>query len=355
MRQARAAFQPCPPPPSEPEKQIYGVVIHHWKCHRVHRFILVPFDANDEEDPQKVFLCLECGDGVWRRRQGGTGNIIKHIQSRHSGLIVREAASEMAAQHPILGNSRLLGLVLEQYLPFTFADSPRIKGLLSRPTSRKGLAKYADDIARSLETKIADDLQNARTFALVMDEWTDGKNRPFLGVKIHCCIEGPHPGYKAVALAHVPMEERDSDAIAKLAMDVLQRYRLETRVQFVVTDTAKVMSCAVKKKLNMIWWPCWAHILNLMLSDIVTSVKPEGLDWLIALAGRLPRSWHWQKIVTRADQYQIDSVGIYTPTRWYSLTKVVQHSLQLREAIEEFVATEPMGKKKKKKSRHRPA
>jgi hypothetical protein len=157
-------------------------------------------------------------------------------------------------------------------------------------------------MARSLETRIADDLQHGRTVVLVMDEWTDGKNRPFLGVKIHSCIEGPQFAYKALALAHVPMEERDSDAIAKLAAGVLRRYRLEARVQFVVTDTAKVMSCAVKK-LNMIWWPCWAHILNLMLSDIVTSVKPDGLDWLIALAGRLPRSWHWQKIVTRADQY----------------------------------------------------
>jgi ribosomal protein L11 len=54
-------------------------------------------------------------------------------------------------------------------------------------------------------------------------------------------------------LAHVPMEERDSDAIAKLTMDVLQRYRLEARVQFVITGTAKVMSCAVKKKLDRIW------------------------------------------------------------------------------------------------------
>jgi hypothetical protein len=192
MRQARPACQHCPPPPSEPEHPIPGFVIHHWKCHRVYRFILIPFDANDDEDPQKVFLCLECADSVWRRRQGGTGNIIKHIQSRHSGLIVREAAGEMTAQHPILGNSRLLGLVLEQYLPFTFADSPRIKSLLSTPTSRKGLAKYADEIARSLETKIADDLQNARTFALVMDEWTDGTG-PFWVSKFIAALKDPTP------------------------------------------------------------------------------------------------------------------------------------------------------------------
>jgi hypothetical protein len=138
-----------------------------------------------------------------------------------------------------------------------------------------------------------------------------------------------------ISLEHVSLEAKDAESICNTANRVLERYGIGNRVNFVVTDTAAVMVAAVKR-MGKIWSPCWAHILNLMLGAMVGVLQDDFLGSVLQMAGRLSRTWRWSKILAHYEGYTVASIPTYSPTRWYSLAKLLAHTLKLREPIEEF-------------------
>jgi hypothetical protein len=259
---------------------------------------------------------------------------MKHVKSAHAESLVTEAAAQLNQRRSV-PTGRLLGLVLEQNLPFRFADSPRVRGLLGNSCSRDGLAHFADKMVERLQEGLAAQLGELDHLTLVMDEWSDANCRPFLGMKVHGCCGKPLR-YRVLSLEHVPLEAKDADAICGRANSVLDRYGIRDRVEFVVTDTAAVMSSAVRK-MERVWSPCWAHILNLMLGAMVEALVPDFLGSVLQMAGKLSRTWRWAKIMSHYEGYTVASIPTYSPTRWYSLAKLVHYTLKLRTPIEEFL------------------
>jgi hypothetical protein len=75
----------------------------------------------------------------------------------------------------------------------------------------------------------------------------------------------------------------------------------------------------------------------LLLGKIVEAVKPDGLEDLLGVVGRLSRGARWRKLLVKHGEYMSSSIPSFTPTRWYSLAKLVVRSLRLWEPLQEFL------------------
>jgi hypothetical protein len=260
----------------------------------------------------------------------------KHVEKVHPERYGDARALPLPVSKPELPRKRLLGLVVENYLPFAFADSPRLRALFSVPDDRKSLSRYAVEVAAHVRDQIAPAVQCCRELVLVFDEWSDGRGMPYLGLKVHGCydFEG-RIRYQGWCLGHVPLEEKNHQALAAATLTILKQYGIEEKVTFIVSDTTAVMP-ATARLLNKPWCPCWAHVLNLMLGKIVEAVRPEGLDDLLRLVGTMNRGAQWRKLVASHGEFTSTAIPTFSPTRWYSLSKLVARAVMMWTDLEAY-------------------
>jgi hypothetical protein len=102
------------------------------------------FDDQENPDPGKQFFCDLSADARWRRTSGTSGNSGKHVQNLHRKLFEPENDASAQMSKPELTKKNLLALMIEQDLPFTFADSPRLHGLLWTKGDRRTLSPNAE-------------------------------------------------------------------------------------------------------------------------------------------------------------------------------------------------------------------
>jgi hypothetical protein len=327
------------PPGRQPKEVLPNFVIHHWKCHRRWPFIYMAYGADDRPNPEKKFFCDKCVSAVWRKTSGTSGNIARHVAASHPSVLTSEAAEVILGEMPS-ANARLLGLIVEQNLPFSIVSSPRLGSLCKTSLDRKGLKAYALRMAEGVRQGIRPAVNACSEIAVVLDEWSDGRGMPFLDVKVHgaSVVDGDIT-FQAWCLDHVPLEDKNAAGIAGVARRVLMDYGITDQVTFVVTDTTNVMPAAVSQ-LGKCWWPCWAHIFNLMLAKTVEFLRPVSLDCLFRLAAGLSRSWAWVKLTKHYDGVDVASFPTFCATRWYSLTRLVGHALRMKDDIQEFLARE---------------
>jgi hypothetical protein len=113
--------------------------------------------------------------------------------------------------------------------------------------------------------------------ALVVDEWIDGSLRRYVGLKVHCSNE---QRYASFCLEHWPLTgPADARSLEECVHHVLNKYDVDEKVRFIITDKTRIMLGMVKEK-GKNWSPCWEHIYDLMLSIIVDALRSECLDEL---------------------------------------------------------------------------
>jgi hypothetical protein len=337
MGDFRVAFVPCEAPPRMPEEPLLRFDVDHWKRHQKYPFIYMGFDADDNADPERRFLCDKCVVPKWRRTSGTSVNIKKHVARAHRGLLVGDPVEEKS--DTAVGQTRLLGLLVERNLPFSFVSSPRVRGLFAGCPDRKGMSDFALQMANRVKELIKPEILACSHIVVAMDEWSDAKGRPFLGMKVHgAYLDAGGVKYRAWSIDHVPLEDKTAEGIQDVADQVLRSYSLEDRVTFVVTDTANVMPAAVRR-MGKCWWPCWAHIVNLMLQSIVEALREDFLNRVFGVVGNLGRSWKFYKLVGRYEKITVRSIPTFSSTRWYSLARFVDHVLILQNALHEHLVS----------------
>lgn len=333
---SRSALQDAGPPATiVPHPKQFP--IDHWRQHRQWSFLFVPYDVEDKSDGEHLFFCDACSPPKWLKSSGGTGNLVHHVEHSHRPLYTQKLSHELGTRQgkiPIT-NFQLLALTLEQNLPFSFADSPRLRAVADIPCDRKGLSEFTETIHGRLKARLRDDFQGVREFALVLDEWSDAKQRQFVGIKVHYCYRSE---YRAACIGHVPLSDAPADAahLAEATLQTLQWYVIDERVRFLVSDTATVMP-ATARLLKKGWSPCWAHIFNLMLKQIVIAVKKECVSPISKVARLVAVSTKWRKLVYHNQRFRLSSIGSYSETRWYSLWKLLKNALALREEVRAFI------------------
>jgi hypothetical protein len=138
-------------------------------------------------------------------------------------------------------------------------------------------------------------------------------------------------------LGHIPLEEKNAAALAKVASTILIDYGINDRVTYVVTDTTAVMPATVRAMDKKIWCPCWAHILNLMLGKILDALRPDFFDDLLDFVGGLSRTSAWRKLLARHGDFAQSSMPSFSRTRWYSLARLLQRVIKVWGTLQEYI------------------
>jgi hypothetical protein len=165
----------------------------------------------------------------------------------------------------------------------------------------------------------------------VFDEWTDSGSIRCLGVN---ALTIGDLGYQIYFLGHVPLDpdETNGDGLAKTVSSVLNSFGIARMTYCAVTDTIAVMPNTASK-LKLKWVPCFAHVFNLMLGDIIECMKPY-MQPLLKILGPINMSSKWVKL-TSGKRFQ--RIPTYTRIRWYSMWKLVRNALELKPQVQAFI------------------
>jgi hypothetical protein len=132
------------------------------------------------------------------------------------------------------------------------------------------------------------------------------------------------------------MEGADARSLAECVRQVLSKYDIDENVQFIVTDTTRVMPAMVKET-DKNRSPCWGHIYNLILSKIVDALRSECLDELFQFTAH---STHWRKLVSNATKDKTSALPTYTVTRWHSLWKLLDNAQKIKDKVNQWLVEE---------------
>jgi hypothetical protein len=322
-------------PPPHPN----GFEPHHWLQHRQFSFLFIPVAEDESIDESQFFYCERCSDrGKWFRASGSVGNVHKYVINKDKEEWDKSRPIQSARDHlPVLREADALLSILEERLPFTFIEAPRLRSIMQIDTDHRRLRGFLYQTKDNVANALKSELSSFPHLTLVVDEWTDASLRHYVGLKVHCAN---NQKYSTFCLEHSPLTERaDAKNLAQTVNQILEKYDIKERVRFIVTDTARVMPAMVHE-MGKVWSPCWGHIYNLMLSKIVESVRPECLDELFQFTAAASHSIHWRKLVNNATKYNVSALPTYSVTRWYSLWKLLKNVQIMKDEINLWLTEE---------------
>jgi hypothetical protein len=274
------------------------------------------------------FWCDECR--AWRKMQNASGNVRRHWESIHNH----------AKRDKFSDKREMLMFIIEQELPFSVVDSAALRRMTGICLTRQTMSTYAQTARGEVMRRLTALLSDCQLMVLTFDEWSDKNLVKYLGVKVQTLSNSNI--YKAYSLSHFPIEE-ESDALglSRMIEKILRTYNIRDsgKLTYAVTDTTPLMPKTVKN-LRLTHLPCWCHVLNLMLGDILAEFKGDGkhvkpLDPLFAAVGSVKKSQKFRMLVRDAN-YQ--SIPTYCPCRWYSLWKLLRNAIALKQELNMFLA-----------------
>jgi hypothetical protein len=119
-----------------------------------------------------------------------------------------------------------------------------------------------------------------------------------------------------------------ADALCEIVTTVLKRFIPDSheKLEYVITDTTAVMPKTVRL-LNTKWMPCWAHVLNLMLNDLIEQITPI-LKPILDLVKLTSSSTKWASLVQDA---RYSTLPTYRSTRWCPMQRLIQNADRIEE------------------------
>jgi hypothetical protein len=235
----------------------------------------------------------------------------------------------------------MLQLIIEQELPFSVVESLTLRRLTGVCVSRQTISTYAQTARGEVMQRVIRILSQCQFIVLTFDEWSDKNLVKYLGVKVLTLSDSGV--YRAYSLSHFPLEdEPDALHLSRTIVKILKSFEIRDagKVTYAVTDTTAVMPKTVSN-LGLTHLPCWCHVLNLMLGDILGELKSDDkdksakpLDPLFTAVRSVKKSQKFLRLIRDAN-YQ--SIPTYCPCRWYSLWKLLRNSISLRHELNAFL------------------
>jgi hypothetical protein len=212
--------------------------------------------------------------------------------------------------------------------------------MLGVSMTRKEVKNRVMDMRLDLMLKITKMLRTTSNIAISLDEWSDSKSDKYLGVRGYGVIANK---YVNLCLEHICLTGNQSSAVelGLLLERILgDKYHVEQKVHYAVTDNASVMIATIEA-IHLQRMPCFCHVLNLMLADIL---KEINIDELLEFLASFSKSTRFTGFL-QSNKATYTTIPTYSPTRWFSLFKTVRNSLADRVAIDSFIAKERLNGK----------
>ena len=294
---------------------------------------MIPIVSN--EDPniinEDIYFCTICKK--WLKVSHTLGNIKSHLKNVHQVLTENQCMTISEAEKAVL----IRKFILLNGLPFSIVENKHLKALSRNIGTRKSLSRECSMIAERVRRFIKAKYQmgNHKIY-IIIDEWTDPNSQNYLGV--HATILTRENNWDTVCIAHQPLSEihRNSEYISDILAELLVYFFNNSEIAGLVTDTTPLMP-SIAAKMGINWYPCYCHIMNLLLQDFIY-ICGDRLQPLLDMQRTLGSSTVFHNYIVHQNAC-VTSLPNVTPTRWYSLYKLMNNTLKLKMHIINFLST----------------
>ena len=276
---------------------------------------------------EEHFFCFKCRK--WLKTSRTFGNIKAHLKNVHNDVFVSRTC--LSEQQKAIHARRF---ILLNGLSFSLIESPDLKAIAPLAGSRKSISCQCTSIAEDIRRKISQISNRSCCCWLVVDEWADSGKQSYLGV--HASLLDGNFEFISVCLAHQPLSAIHCDApyIAGIIAELCSNLLPGTRIIGIVTDTTNLMP-AIANCLTVDWSPCFCHVMNLLMQDFVNACDKK-LQLLFMIQRSLGSSQVFHNYLVN-QKSKLTSLPGYTPTRWYSLFKLMRNFLIMKNNIQAYL------------------
>lgn len=173
-------------------------------------------------------------------------------------------------------------MIAKDHQPLSIVDNEGFKALMKlaaplyKIPSRKTITIRLDDKYHIKQNKIKTILSNIKNLSLTSDIWTDPYNtKGFLGITVHY-IDCKNFTLELIDLGMQELENRhEAVYISQVFKNICEEWNIQNMsVCAVITDNAANMRKAVYDTFGSNKHvPCFAHSLNLMIQDAISSTQ----------------------------------------------------------------------------------
>jgi hypothetical protein len=238
--------------------------------------------------------------------------------------------------------ARATAMLIELKQPFLIFDRQIFREATLVAISRGTITREVGLLSIRLAAKIRSVTQSTLAASASLDDWSDSRRRGYTCVQVNVIHrddkgEVVHGKYTITNEGH-----GDKDPNRETLSEIIQRHMSQYpwwddgRCTYIVSDTTS-LNPAIAARLEKGWMPCFCHVINLMMGNIVAEFR-QLITPILLGAQVLRYSKEFRKIC-RAAAKQYWSLPTWIEVRWWSLWKLLRRSLDLRHEIDEALQT----------------
>lgn len=300
-------------------------------------FIPVTKEDGKTKISRKVYYCSECKK--WLKICDSIKNIKQHASLHVSTIFKKETQGKTdisTDKQKKVFIKNIVAFVLFENNSFKSIESSFLKNISNDIPNRQQLTKILTKVANFTRGEIKNTLLNSTANYLTFDEWTDSRNRSYLGITIRSYIDKKYHDF-FLDLIYLYSEINCADLLSTEIKKSLKMYGLLIEdITSCTTDNCSLMVATGDKLL--IWRiPCVLHIFNNVFKVFVSSIKTT-ISPIFDLITFLSSSSKYQNFLDRKleNGTKIHKVPSYTEVRWTSFCNCIITLFETKDYIEEF-------------------
>lgn len=309
--------------------------------------IYIPVFNNDDKEivSKNLFYCSMCEK--WLQVSNSVKNIRRHAAVHLPQLFKNDSKDENTKtlltrkQNDILSKN-IVGFIIFEANSFSLLDSPFLTTVIENLPSKFKLLKALQKISDATQHEIKERLMLSSCSCLAFDEWTDHRNRPFLGVNMRALIHGEYQDF-FLDFIHLSEETNDALVLAAKIKRTLGLYGLDVEdILSCTTDNCPLMN---RTSIELQLWriPCVLHIFNLIFQEFVDGIA-DKIKPIFDIIKLLTNSECYENFLLRKSRegINIQKIPSYVETRWTSFCDSIIILKETMTQIQEIIPRNKM-------------
>lgn len=302
-------------------------------------YIPVLKEKNKDTTSKEHFYCSLCQK--WLNISGSIKNI-----TRHAAIHVPEffkacnddndkSLLTKKQEDTIIKN--IIGFIIFETNTFSLIESPFLHNIVKNIPSKNKFLLAMKNLSNATQREISNQILFSMFSCLAFDEWTDMRNRPFLGINIRSLINGTFRDF-FLDFIYLSEEVNDAPVLAAKIRQSLKSYRLNINdILSCSTDNCSLMN---KTCLELQVWriPCVLHLLNLIFHEFIKAIIGK-ISQIMDLIKYISNSEYYENFIFRKSQQgiKIKKVPSYCETRWTSFCESIIVLYDTFNHVKEFI------------------
>lgn len=299
-------------------------------------FIPVFKKEGKEKISRKIYYCSICKK--WLKISDSIKHIKQHAAIHVPNIFTKETQNlSFSQEQKKIFLKNITAFILFENNSFKSIESKFLKNITNELPSREKITIALSNIAKFTRNEIKSQLAISSANYLTFDQWSDPKNREYLGITIRSYIHGKYYDF-FLDLIYLYSEVNSADILSNSITASLKNYGLYMfDIISCTTDNCPLMIQTAEKLLS---WriPCVLHIFNKIFQTFIEGIK-EKIKPIFELLTFLNKSSKYQNYIDRQaeNHIQIKKVPSYTEVRWTSFCDCMITLYETKDEILDFL------------------